>query len=117
MELLPVAIIVTIAAVLGLVVIRGTRRTNRRVGELPLITDVADYTTGMLSCPLCGGMSFQTPPGPGRDFFALALGPFIFGGLSKSGRDLVECVTCASTYRRPLAGAYRKPANSMTPVG
>ena len=99
--LVVVVILLVVIVVCGWALVAAQRRDSPR--HLPQLSEVGDRTTGVLACPVCRGTSFQSPPGGRGGFFALALGPFVFGSMSSSGLDVVECVTCATRYRR---GAY-----------
>jgi hypothetical protein len=103
------AVILGLPAVLIAVVSYRGLRNRRLLREMPLITAVGDYSTGVLACPRCRCTSFASSPVVGRDFFAFALGPFIFGAPSRRLEKVLECVACAQQYRRGIS-----PTSSAT---
>jgi hypothetical protein len=99
--LLSLVVVFALASTLAAIFIARGRR--RDYAAYPSLDDVAYYSDGLLACPRCRGASFQSPPAAQGDFFALALGPFVFGSLSRPKRIVVECVTCGACYQR---GSY-----------
>jgi hypothetical protein len=94
-------LLVLVIALLVMALVTLRRRESPR--GLPMLVEVADLSNGVLACPVCRGTSFQSPPGGRSGFFALALGPFVFGSMSSRELHIMECVVCATRYRR---GAY-----------
>jgi hypothetical protein len=100
----PEVVVIGLVLVIALIVMAFvTLRRRDSPRHLPILAEVGDLSTGVLACPVCRCASFQTPPGGPGSFFALALGPFVFGSLSSSGLGVVECVSCATRFAR---GSY-----------
>jgi hypothetical protein len=116
----PLPALLTLAALLllllavGVLLVRTVRGSSRDKHRPPL-AEVADRSTGVLACPVCRGVSFQSPPAGGNGFFALALGPFVFGSMSSRSTHLVECVTCGATFRRGVYAPVAVPLGSSSP--
>lgn len=86
---------VAVAALSGLWITR--RRERSRAAALPLLGDVGTPETGILTCPVCSSASFICAGSGG--FVGLALGPFVFGGLTDLRSEVIVCVVCRTQYR------------------
>jgi hypothetical protein len=96
-------VIVGLIGAIGYLIARIVKGEDKGTSlpELPL---VGVRASGVLTCPTCASASFQAVRAGSGDFYALALGPLVFGSMNAS-KHIVECVVCGSRYRRGVPRA------------
>jgi hypothetical protein len=109
-EILLVLALLAVLVLIVVAMVSAHRRDSPK--HLPVLAEVADRSTGVLACPVCRGASFQSPPGGRGGFFALALGPFVFGSMTSTGLDVVQCVTCGTRFARGLYLPAESPVSA-----
>jgi len=96
-------LILVIVAVVAYLIYRGYRRSMTEAGqkqeqvEGKYLSQVGDRSSGILACPVCGGMSFKAKRSAGAK---VGLGLTLGLGALLAPKTRVRCETCGTEYLR-----------------